>query len=384
MLLYKYAPPERTDVLRNGQIRLTQPSSFNDPFETLPYLQSLVTPGRGEEIAEQFIEAIFDPVRNEEIEFLDLLRMITESINEGGSVADEGGIVTQDDKKTLERIARAMEWMVETRNIDETEIVNTLLKEGDFASEFGNLLDLEVSEEEQRGQDVFAEMRERTRRLQSLLQDGFQAIYSDRYGILSLSQRQKSLLMWSHYAQAHSGFLLAFDSKHEFFQSACTSEESDSYFGTVEYSSKRPNLPLKLEQMITSEIDEQVQRMVEEGTLSFDQEAESTDGLKKKLEERARDVLFTKSDHWDYEEEWRLVQPLSAHDERIEEGEDKVYLFEWPPGALKAIVTGCKMEDDILEELKALLQKDRYSHVDLYGARTSREEFGLEYEPVDV
>ncbi|MCS3955549.1 hypothetical protein GGP81_002080 [Salinibacter ruber] len=378
MLIYKYAPPERIDALQNELIRFTQPSSFNDPFETLPYLQSLVTPGRGEDIAEQVVEEILEPVKEGKIGLAELLEIITESDSEEEPA--DGLVVTREDRELMSRFTRVLKWMVETRDVNEAEIVTDFLENTDFASKFGDLLNLDVSEEDSEEDSVFAEMRERTRRLQNLLQTAFQAVYNDRYGILSLSQRRKSLLMWSHYSEAHSGFLMAFDSEHAFFQSARSSEESDSYFGPVEYSATRPSLPLKMDQMVTPAIDERVQRMVEEGTFSFNQESESVDGLEKKLEERARNFLFTKSDHWRYEGEWRLVRPLSHHDEL----NDEIYLFEWPPSALRAIVAGCKMDDNVQDEIEDLLQKDRYSHVDLYEARTSREEFGLEYEPVEV
>lgn len=62
MRLYKYVSPERTDVLKNWLIRFTQPTSFNDPFETFPYLQSLGTPEQyedlGENLAEEFASAL--------------------------------------------------------------------------------------------------------------------------------------------------------------------------------------------------------------------------------------------------------------------------------------------------------------------------------------
>ena len=33
MILYKYLPPERIDVIQNCKIRFTQYGDFNDPFE---------------------------------------------------------------------------------------------------------------------------------------------------------------------------------------------------------------------------------------------------------------------------------------------------------------------------------------------------------------
>ena len=42
MILYKYVTADRIDVLEGGQIRFTQPDSFNDPFETLPHVDAYV------------------------------------------------------------------------------------------------------------------------------------------------------------------------------------------------------------------------------------------------------------------------------------------------------------------------------------------------------
>ncbi len=40
-VLYKYFPPERIDVLQNGQLRFTQTLLFNDPFESSPSFSEL-------------------------------------------------------------------------------------------------------------------------------------------------------------------------------------------------------------------------------------------------------------------------------------------------------------------------------------------------------
>lgn len=43
MILYKYLPPDRLDVLEHKMIRFTQPGDFNDPFEFRPKIQSAVS-----------------------------------------------------------------------------------------------------------------------------------------------------------------------------------------------------------------------------------------------------------------------------------------------------------------------------------------------------
>ena len=37
-------------------------------------------------------------------------------------------------------------------------------------------------------------------------------------GYLSMSSTNSSILMWSHYANNHEGYIIGFDPKHSFFQ----------------------------------------------------------------------------------------------------------------------------------------------------------------------
>src|SRR5689334_12905182 len=41
MIVYKYLPPSRTDVIEDNLIRFTQSASLNDPFETAPSIEGL-------------------------------------------------------------------------------------------------------------------------------------------------------------------------------------------------------------------------------------------------------------------------------------------------------------------------------------------------------
>lgn len=55
MILYKYFPPERVDVLHDLKIRFSQPAIYNDPFELRPVVISLVTEGYFNIIKEHLI-----------------------------------------------------------------------------------------------------------------------------------------------------------------------------------------------------------------------------------------------------------------------------------------------------------------------------------------
>lgn len=56
MILYKYLPPQRLNVLKKRKIRFTQPGDFNDPFEFHPQIQSLAST----EETISFLEEHFD------------------------------------------------------------------------------------------------------------------------------------------------------------------------------------------------------------------------------------------------------------------------------------------------------------------------------------
>jgi len=43
MILYKYVPAERIDILENESIRYTQPRLLNDPFEMTPHFGALLS-----------------------------------------------------------------------------------------------------------------------------------------------------------------------------------------------------------------------------------------------------------------------------------------------------------------------------------------------------
>src|SRR3990172_9979437 len=65
----------------------------------------------------------------------------------------------------------------------------------------------------------------------------FPSAVSKYFVILSLSRIPDNVLMWSHYADSHRGFLIGFDSDHDFLKSG----PSKPYFGLkdVEYSDDR-------------------------------------------------------------------------------------------------------------------------------------------------
>ena len=69
MVLYKYLPPARLDVLEKRRIRFTQPGDFNDPFEFRPCIQSAAA----QDHLREYVEANFDQILDRELEQYPLL-----------------------------------------------------------------------------------------------------------------------------------------------------------------------------------------------------------------------------------------------------------------------------------------------------------------------
>lgn len=80
----------------------------------------------------------------------------------------------------------------------------------------------------------------------------------------------------------------------------------------------------------------------------------------------------TKSDHWAYEKEWRIVGIKDADDREL-------YRFESIlPSEIESIYLGCRMEDNEKGEIIDLL-KGALPHVTLFEAEKQKSKYGLEF-----
>ncbi len=174
---------------------------------------------------------------------------------------------------------------------------------------------------------------------------------SMEWGILCLTKRCDNLVMWAHYAAAHRGFLLEFDPENPFFSKTSVwhldwkwMEEmplAHPGFGNlrdVEYSADRPSSNNEDEIPLTS--------------------------------------FFVKSPHWAYEEEVRMVMPLSDADFKSEKD---LHLFQFLADALTGVILGAGVKPELVKELKAILATDTLRHVNLRRASLSLRMFALDF-----
>ena len=168
-------------------------------------------------------------------------------------------------------------------------------------------------------------------------------LLGDNFGVLSLSRTEKSLLMWSHYADEGHGFVIGFDDKHSFFKQRDMKGEITKPI-PVTYSSKR--------RTIISNEDKYYQKLL----------------CEKPLE-------------WSYEEEERLFRTFLTKQNPM--GKDRynqdIVLSGFPKEAIKEVILGYGMPESNKEViLKAILTNEITCNVK--SSSMSDEEYKLVFK----
>jgi hypothetical protein len=149
-------------------------------------------------------------------------------------------------------------------------------------------------------------------------------------GIYSLSEKNNDILMWGHYANAHKGLCIEFDKS-----------QINILFGLVlkvNYSDKYPIV----------------------NTFDLDNPDEF------------RKALLTKSNHWDYEQEWRILKLSSAG------GPGKHY---FSPELLTGVIMGALISPEDKEIILGWVS-NYPTKINIYQAKINRTEYQLDIEPI--
>lgn len=162
--------------------------------------------------------------------------------------------------------------------------------------------------------------------------------------ILCLTELPDNVLMWTHYAERHQGIVLRFKSV----------DGLDSPWKVARPVEYLPEMPRLLDDAYMANI------------------------LLQPLETNVRLILdrliYTKSDAWAYEREWRLFTGA---------GRNPTAIFEdvpFHPLELDAVILGCRMADEDRHTLSELA-KCRYPHVQVYVADLVPDRFKIELKP---
>lgn len=165
-------------------------------------------------------------------------------------------------------------------------------------------------------------------------------------GVLSLSEVPDNLLMWAHYTASHSGFVLGFETHDPYFDRRRASTDEFRHLRRVIYRNNRPqDLIVNLEGV---------------------------------------DFLLTKSAHWAYEHEWRVLEPLIGAKQVIDRDPYPIYLFEYPPSALAEVILGAKVQGRTKAAITECLCQPEFRHVTLKRATLDDREFAVRLAEVTV
>jgi len=169
--------------------------------------------------------------------------------------------------------------------------------------------------------------------------------------VFCVAERRDNLLMWAHYAKDHTGAVIEFECLPELDTPLCAARK-------VNYVSRPP---------VIANLGEYVKYMTGQGAPRY--------GL------NIYDMCLSKSEHWIYEQEWRVFilpadmdNPIIPRDSK---GDDILCDFLGIyPQEIHAIYFGCKMTPDDSEKILSYLTGD-LANVERYQCVKSEQEYKL-------
>lgn len=163
------------------------------------------------------------------------------------------------------------------------------------------------------------------------VKDIWRDVVEKHVGILSLSETISQPLLWAHYADSHRGLALEFDSQHPFFSRRRTEKDELYHLRKVVYANR-------------------------------------TTAGRTLLNLTAEDLLLTKTPEWSYEQEWRMLVPLSDATQVVSVADDTIHLFALPPSAITAVVLGARSSAELRHRVAASLPVPQTQHINLQVA----------------
>ena len=291
MIFSKYVSEKIITILDNRLIRFTQPNALNDPFEARPNFHA----------------------------------------TQEGFAREFANVIRQDSHK----------WE-ECRGETQTD-----LNQQDFADAIERNPQNAVQLYRRLGwEPPLSDLLERSYDLPDRL---YREVYN-RVGILSLSETWDNLLMWAHYAEEHTGFVLMLDGSNDFFKGDNLSPSIAKGFAkpeSVQYSTERPPTA---------------------------------------IEDPPREILLIKGSDWKYEKEWRYLKHIDDATKLCGAPNTlPVALFRLPSKCIRGVILGCRRSEKLEKKLVALRRDDpEFGHLQILQARASTRRYRLGIEEVST
>jgi hypothetical protein len=204
------------------------------------------------------------------------------------------------------------------------------LSQDEFNREYGEAIEESLALMERRLPQLHPEVR----------------IYMAKSKILCLTESPDNMIMWAHYAEQNQGVVLRFKSITEF----------DSAWGMARPINYLANMPRLFDTEFLADLLA--------GNVSMD-----TETILNRL-------IYTKSDHWSYEKEWRVYSGAGRDVSAIYED------LQFHDRELDGVIIGCRMREENVTSLVNFVKKI-YPHAEILKAVPSQKEFRFDIRPFE-
>lgn len=208
--------------------------------------------------------------------------------------------------------------------------------------------------------------------------------YTD-YGIISLTETKDNLLMWSHYADEHNGFVVEFDSRHEFFTSKFHSENNPCLgkASRVLYRKERLcNLGEYLMEPFFHKSDEWAYEKESRLILSF-QDADKILVPNDKAEDLIKARGYFKQENLQKFSNRLDVIEDPMYPNNLHEHSEILFMFEVPKDSIKSITFGCRASEEFINEATSKL-KQQGLNIAVQKAVMDRYDYRLRFEEIEI
>jgi len=399
--LYKYLVPARLDVLERPRLRFTPPGAFNDPFDCRGPARSIVTRDGFDDGGLQVI-----PQRMSDY----AKRRIKEEVELFVQRASE-----YEKSKSQDQMEKPS-GSFEISNLDLRVEVPLDFTGSPLKVDFGfeNVQsDFQMQPFILGGRGWMQGALSPTSERPIVTIGGYDKQNRfNQVGVLSLSARPDSAVMWSHYADSHRGFVIGLDTNHDFF------ERDIRTFHVKEFGyTDILDLPADLAHYSMSfDIPSERQLRIPPiaPVMYGDLRASSSPATPR--ESKLRDTpefefmdfseMLFKADDWSYEQEWRMFRRLENQchwdDQEAIEFSTRpgfqahatpfsdwagmpVTLFDLPPSCIKEIILGINMSiEDRRRAAKAILGNPELRHVALRLGVSNPFTYSVDTVPADL
>jgi hypothetical protein len=101
------------------------------------------------------------------------------------------------------------------------------------------------------------------------------------------------------------------------------------------------------------------------------------------IEKEMQRLIITKSQIWDYEEEYRLFfEPQKCTEKECQDGLKRNYI-SIPGTAIRRIILGLRASDSLMNEVQKLLCSDDLKHITLEKTYIDEQEYKILSRPIE-